>query len=363
MDPDTSFSPGSEEFITRKLPSMLVDSMLLDHDFNVVAVSQNILDLLEFSLEEVQRKNLSYLSTSTDLVSLLKAEQSRGYFDERPVTFLSKSNKRHRLCLSGFCLGSVSKCEGYVVLKIDRSDKARTDEPCRKTAELDRFIYRTAHDLRGPLATIKGLINLIKIRKNNEELDRFVMLLESHANKLDERLFQLVYVAQSDHAPGSSNLSVNFDCIETSLRKIIEKNAFVDFLEFNYSAPARETLPIEEALLTGLLSNILLYILSLPMSSVQVQVFFKLQLEDGSLNVTITTQGFETNSPFQAAIQESESLYFDMIEYPQLMNFYAARKIALQLNATVKVQFAGENQQQINIRVPFSTSALSTYSK
>src|SRR5690606_22366387 len=105
---------------------------------------------------------------------------------------------------------------------------------------------------------------------NDDDIDRFAILLEAHANLLDERLFQLVYVAQSDHMPGATNPLIDFVAIETTLRKTIEQNAFVDFLDFTYSAPADEIIHLDQALLTGLFNNLLLYILSLTMTSVHV---------------------------------------------------------------------------------------------
>lgn len=234
------------------------------------------------------------------------------------------------------------------------------EQPGKTPSEVDQFIYRTAHDLRGPLATIKGLINLMKIRENNEELDHFVTLLETHANLLDERLFQLVYVAQSHHIPESGNRFVDFVEIETSLRKIIEQNAFVDFLDFRYTAPTNERIELDGAQLTGLLNNLLLYILSLTMASVQVRVVFRIRGEGDALVIDITACGFETSEPLQTGIQDSESFYSIMMQNPQLMTFFAARKIAIQLKASINVRFDGENTQHIGVRVPLPPA---TYSK
>jgi light-regulated signal transduction histidine kinase (bacteriophytochrome) len=347
------------------MPAIFVDSILVDNEFNIVIVSQNILDFLEFSATELAKKNLNYVTAQIDLISELKEEISRGYIDERVTTLSSKTNQPFKVVVSGFSLGLISEIRGYVILKVKRLDEVTEIEEKlqKKSAELDKFIYRTAHDLRGPLATMKGLINLIKIREDNLELDRFILLLDAHANRLDERLFQLVYVAQSGHAKGVATHSVDFDGIETNLRQIIEKNAFVDFLEFHYAAPGQKIHQVDDTMLSALLSNILLYLLALPMGSVQVQLFFRLTVEDDSLKITIASQGFETNQSLQNAVRESESLYTDMIHFPQLVNFYAAQKMARQLKSAIRVQFLGLDKQRISVRIPFAGVGESTYSK
>lgn len=225
----------------------------------------------------------------------------------------------------------------------------------KKTAELDAFIYRAAHDLRGPLATIKGLINLLKIRENNDELERFLLLIDSHANKLDERLFQLVYLAAADQEKSLAQHPVDFNGIETSLRRIIEQNAFVDFLELHYLSPPEKIEGVDDILLSSFLEKILLYLLSLTMSTTHVQVFFRLSHEDGFLKINVAAQGFETSSAMRAAIHQSESMYTDLIHYPQLVNFYAAQKIARRLKAPIRVTFVGEDKQRVSVYVPVAS--------
>src|SRR5690606_13754315 len=141
-------------------------------------------------------KNFNYLSASSNLRDDIEAASRSGYFRERTLILTGKSGSRHRLNVSGFHLGLVNELTGYILLKIARPDgtKVAVEELQKAAIEIDRFIYRTAHDLRGPLATIKGLIHLIRIRENDDDIDRFAILLEAHANLLDERLFQLVYV-------------------------------------------------------------------------------------------------------------------------------------------------------------------------
>jgi signal transduction histidine kinase len=359
MDHD-NISSGliSDESIRQKLSSIFVDSIVVDNNFDVVVMSQNVLDFLEFRKEEVKNKNINYFAGELDLRSCLKDAIAGGYFDEKKVLLFSKTSRCIQAGISGFYLGLISDFNGYIILKIRNLDEVEqiNQQLKKKTAELDRFIYSAAHDLRGPLATMKGLINLLKMRADNDEVDRFILLLDAHANKLDERLFRLVYLAQADQEKGLTQGVIDFSCIETTLRKIIEQNAFVDFLEFHYESPSQKVEGINNTFLSSMLSNTLLYLLALQMKTTAVQVFLKISLEQDGLHIIIDANGFETNQEMHDVIQHGEFIYTDMIHYPQLMNFYAAQKIAWELNAKMRIHFLSMDKQHISILIPVKTN-------
>jgi len=191
----------SEESIKQKLPSIFVDSLIVDQKFNIVVVSQNVLQFLEFTADELRYKSLNYLAGLEDIAQTISTElrQHQGYFEERKFLLYSKSTAPLRIAISGFYLGLISDINGYIVLKVRNLDEVEliNNQLQQKMAELDQFIYRASHDLRGPLATIKGLINLLKISRNEGDLERILPLLDMHANKLDDRLFQLMGLAQA----------------------------------------------------------------------------------------------------------------------------------------------------------------------
>jgi signal transduction histidine kinase/ligand-binding sensor domain-containing protein len=56
--------------------------------------------------------------------------------------------------------------------------------------ELDRFVYSTSHDLRAPLASILGLINLSRLEKENRE--EYLNLIEKSVRKLDEFISEII---------------------------------------------------------------------------------------------------------------------------------------------------------------------------
>ena len=55
----------------------------------------------------------------------------------------------------------------------------------KTNAELDRFLYSTSHDLRSPLSSIKGLINIARMETKDEKMQGYFTMMVDRVDKLD----------------------------------------------------------------------------------------------------------------------------------------------------------------------------------
>ena len=338
----------SVDNISEMLPTILADSVILDNHFVIRGISQNVLDLLGYTRADVQDKDLNCLVERGDLVASIQRDLTSGFASEKRYVLFTREKAKLVVCISAFYLGLISDINNKIVLIVR---KPPFTGPTDVKEEIDKFIYRAAHDLRGPLATIKGLVDLIKIRENNDELDRLIQLVDSHANVLDERLFQLAYMAHCKEDEHSTE-EINFHSIETRLRKIIEKNAFVDFLEFHFTSPKGTLSGVRQDTVAELLDNLLLHVLSLPIKSIQSQINFKLTRSEKQLRITVGIIGFRWSDEILIATRNPSFAYTDLVKYPQMVHFYAAKKLANQLNTTIESFFISDDKQRLEIRIP-----------
>lgn len=192
----------SEEDIRNKLPSIFTDSIILDSNFNMAVVSKNVLDLLDFRSNELHQKGINYISGKFDFRGFLANALLSGFFQEQYIELFSKSNRPVLTIVSGFYLGLISDINGYIILRLKEADEFQkiNREIEAQRMELDNFIYRAAHDIRGPLATMRGLINLYKLKNDEFDIDHLIHLIDHQASELDEKLFNLVYLAKADQA-------------------------------------------------------------------------------------------------------------------------------------------------------------------
>ena len=87
--------------------------------------------------------------------------------------------------------------------------------------ELDLFIYRASHDLRGPIASILGLTKIAKIEEQRHAQLSYLEMLEKTADNANEVLSKLLLVNIVNQA--AEHLDINFDAIVKNLRRIFSK--------------------------------------------------------------------------------------------------------------------------------------------
>ena len=62
----------------------------------------------------------------------------------------------------------------------------RNDQLKKTNTELDRFVYSTSHDLRAPLTSLMGLINITFSTSDPDELKRYLTMMKDRVHSLDK---------------------------------------------------------------------------------------------------------------------------------------------------------------------------------
>ena len=76
-----------------------------------------------------------------------------------------------------------------------------TNEALKKVnEELDNFIYKTSHDIRGPLSSLKGITNIAIKEVKDETIMSYLQKLDLTAEKLNKILTRLQIINQINHA-------------------------------------------------------------------------------------------------------------------------------------------------------------------
>lgn len=84
----------------------------------------------------------------------------------------------------------------YFLIEVNfQSEKqtlSKNDQLAKANAELDRFVYSASHDLRAPLSSILGLVNLYNLTDSEEERHQVVGLIQDRVNKLDNFIREIL---------------------------------------------------------------------------------------------------------------------------------------------------------------------------
>lgn len=102
---------------------------------------------------------------------------------------------------------------------IENEDRLKkNNEELRKTnAELDHFVYSTSHNLRAPLTSVMGIVDILRESNSEQERESFIDLIQKSIYKLDETIQEI-----NDY---SKNARVEVQKAPVDLKQIIENIA------------------------------------------------------------------------------------------------------------------------------------------
>ena len=96
-----------------------------------------------------------------------------------------------------------------------------------RNSELNNFVYKVSHDLRAPLASIAGLVNVIKLLAMDEQAKSYIDLIDNRIQKLDRFIHDILSHSRN------LNTTLNYETID--LKKIVAGA----ISELNYMPEAR----------------------------------------------------------------------------------------------------------------------------
>ncbi len=78
--------------------------------------------------------------------------------------------------------------------KAERTLRKQNEELVKINKELDSFVYSVSHNLRAPLMSVLGLINLVQIenKKGNETMNNYFEMMQHSIHKLDNTLKEIL---------------------------------------------------------------------------------------------------------------------------------------------------------------------------
>lgn len=144
-------------------------------------------------------------ANENDRERITRTLANQGYLKNEQVEFL----RRDGSTFWGFLSSILSKnAEGLPIYDgaiVDISDLQRSklllheknDELKKINAELDRFVYSASHDLRAPLTSLLGLVNVAMLENSNPKLNNYLELMKSSVGKLDELISDIIHFSRN----------------------------------------------------------------------------------------------------------------------------------------------------------------------
>lgn len=208
-------------------------------------------------------------SLPTDLVTLARRELRQAFAAGRHVSEIPLPNKTILKTSFHAIRDENNKMTGVAIFAEDISERKKTelklkalneeltaqnwqlamreedlkmamDQLSERNFELDQLMYKTSHDLRSPLSSILGLVNLANLDPDPGNLTQYLKKIEGRIKKLDEFISSMVNYARVNRG----EITVGEIDLERTVRALIHELEYLD----NFAAVRTEIQVNKEAI-------------------------------------------------------------------------------------------------------------------
>lgn len=244
--------------------------------------------------------------------------------------------------------------QGIVVNSRDITQRKETENELKKTNfELDSFVYRASHDLRAPLRSVLGLLNLIKMEANDEQRAVYAALAEKSINKLDSFIMDLTNFSRNTRLEIQME-KIDFEGIISecigNLKYMENADQVKSIIEINQQEPFLGDPGRMSILFQNLLSNAIKY------QRPYVDSFVKVHIEVSSFGayIEISDNGKGISPEYLGKIFE---MFFRASEdsYGSGLGLYITKQVVEKLHGKITVESVFNEGTTFKVWLPHLT--------
>ncbi|RZK49633.1 MAG: HAMP domain-containing histidine kinase [Pedobacter sp.] len=160
-------------------------------------------------------------------------------------------------------------------------------------SEMDLFTYSVSHDLRSPITSLKGLVNLAQAENQSPELNQYFQFMQMTLDRQDlfiQNIINLTKHKRTQNEIGEVNLEDVFDQILTDIGHMVDKSKVNIYKDLNVKRLHTDRFRLK-IILNNLLSNAFKYsdpekpILTIGITSEKVENTIKIMVQDNGLGI------------------------------------------------------------------------------
>lgn len=158
--------------------------------------------------------------------------------------------------------------------------------------ELDNFIYKTSHDIRGPLASLKGMVNLAIMDVKDDKALGYLSKLDLTAEKLNMILTRLLIVNRINHAELKPE-PIHFEPIIQEILTLEVKKGIPAKIKIDYEVAPDTQLISDRDMVRLILENLIDNAVKYYNDSERIQSFVRIQvgMEGGKATARVMDNG------------------------------------------------------------------------
>ncbi len=241
---------------------------------------------------------------------------------------------------------------------LEKRVEDRTKQLQNVNNELDNFIYKTSHDIRGPLASLKGIANVALLELKDEKAQDYLQKLDASADKLNSILTRLLIVNQINHAV-LNPIKINFQELINEILVFERKKGIPPRMSITPEIDPDVLLITDRHVLRIILENLIDNAIKYHNSSERIEPFVKIKVSLSPHGVVISVIdngiGIQERDPqklFQMFVRASERSESGGI------GLYLTKLASERLYARVDFSVTPEKYTQFTVTIPENLSVV-----
>ncbi len=231
------------------------------------------------------------------------------------------------------------------LLRDKNSELEKTNE------ELDRFVYSASHDMRAPLSTLLGLLNLAKLTKTEKELDEYHDLMANRINTMEGFIREVTDYSRNTRLEVAAD-TVNVLQLVEEVRDSFEFLAQESQVEFNIEIDPDIVIQVDKARLMVVVNNLVFNAIKYHDTSKSRRIVkIQASADKSSMLLRIIDNGIGIHQEYQDRI-------FDMffraseVSIGSGLGLYIARETLIRLKGSITCQSEIQKGSTFEIRIP-----------
>jgi PAS domain S-box-containing protein len=222
----------NETLFTQLFQNVPMAVVMLDENGKVFQVNRGFEQMFGYERAELRGQNLNDFIVPEELRN--EGIDLNNLITSNRVVSI-ETIRKHRsgnlvsVILCGVPVMLENQTIGIYGVYVDITDRKRVEEELKiRNTELDNFVYKVSHDLRAPLSSILGLVNLARLPGNTDNPMDYIDIIGEKVQALDHFI--------GDVLSHSKNLKMEVNISKVNLKDIIDQT----FTELSYLEGAKE---------------------------------------------------------------------------------------------------------------------------
>ena len=224
--------------------------------------------------------------------------------------------------------------------------------------ELDRFVYSVSHDLRAPLLSIKGLVNISESENPSSTLMKYLGMIRTSVERLDKFIMDILDYSRNSRLEVQQN-EIDFKSLTNEIiNNMIHMEGYQHIL-FSLDVKLKSKFVSDkrriEIILANLISNAIKY-QDLTKSTQNINISIDEQKEQSQLSIIVEDNGVGIEKASQGKIFDMFYRASDRSKGAGL-GLYIIKETVEKMNGSVELASEEGEFSKFTVNLPFTNNA------